>query len=207
MSPPVTSPKSKAAKDWLPLALVEDLATLDFGAFVARYTSPYYLAIILGDRESDVRFGLDEATNADGLAYRTLPSEGLLATGLGPPPAPRREQDVIRLLQDLMNGSAYVVALQKRSNAFLHFISVGRTRNHDVVLRDPSVSKFHATFALEGEKLVVKDAGSRNHTYVNDRKLAEPSELVAGDRVRFGAVNGVICSPSSLWLAAHADGV
>lgn len=191
------------AKDWLPPTLVEDLARLDFGAFSERYKAPYYLAVILDDRESDVRFGLEEASTSDGLAYRTLPGEGLMATGVGPPTTPRTEEDVVRVVRGLMSGSCYVIALQKRSNSFLHFISVGRTRNHDVVLRDPSVSKFHATFALQGDKLVLKDAGSRNHTYVNERQLQEPSELDAGDRVRFGRVSGLICSASTLWLAAH----
>jgi hypothetical protein len=52
-------------------------------------------------------------------------------------------------------------------------ITVGRTRNNDVVLPDIVVSKFHAFFKEEGGKLLLQDADSRNGTRVDDQPVAK----------------------------------
>lgn len=89
-------------------------------------------------------------------------------------------------------GEPLAVLLEKtKDNAFVRRVTVGRTSNNDVVLDDSSVSRFHAWFEREdfGEWFIA-DAGSRNGTWVQSRKLTPrtPSKLFTGHRIRIGVV-------------------
>ena len=71
-------------------------------------------------------------------------------------------------------------------------LSVGRTKENDIVIDDTNVSKHHASLALNGEgKLVVADTGSTNGTYINDERIAygKAVELFAGDKLKFGGID------------------
>jgi hypothetical protein len=73
-------------------------------------------------------------------------------------------------------------------------ITVGRTRNNDVVLPDVVVSKFHAFFKEEDGKLLLQDADSRNGTRVDDqpvaRKKASKGTVVGpGMKIGFGLLD------------------
>ena len=85
-------------------------------------------------------------------------------------------------------------------NPFQGHISVGRAANNDVVIVHPSVSKLHAHVLQdpaanpnEPTSLRVIDVGSRNGTWVDDRRMVvdQPTPLVLGSRLRFG---DVICT-------------
>jgi hypothetical protein len=72
-------------------------------------------------------------------------------------------------------------------------ITVGRTKNNDIVLADVAISKFHAFFKEEEGQYFLQDAGSRNGTFVNDgevpdKKHGKPLCVEPGALVRFGAV-------------------
>jgi FHA domain-containing protein len=79
-------------------------------------------------------------------------------------------------------------------------ITVGRTRNNDIILPDESVSKFHAFFrdGTEGAPgqpapIVLQDAGSRNGTLLDGQtvptaRAGPPSVVGPGSLVRFGVV-------------------
>jgi len=98
-----------------------------------------------------------------------------------------------------------IVALEKTERSpYSTQISVGRTRNCDVVLREPSVSKLHAHFfRLDGDhgsEWQLVDRGSANGTSVNGRRLAtDPVAVKAGDRVLFGAVDCLIADGRVLY--------
>ncbi|MCC6572564.1 MAG: FHA domain-containing protein [Planctomycetes bacterium] len=69
-------------------------------------------------------------------------------------------------------------------------VAVGRSPENDLLLVDVDgmVSRTHAVFIKRGDDYVVMDFGSRNGTYVNDKRM-EPSTTVdvkAGDTVRVG---------------------
>jgi hypothetical protein len=72
-------------------------------------------------------------------------------------------------------------------NPYPDRISLGRARNCDVVLKDPSVSKLHAHFLKNGFELV--DLGSQNGTCVNGHPLLKdrPNPLRYGDVILFGS--------------------
>ncbi|MEM9661257.1 MAG: SpoIIE family protein phosphatase [Planctomycetota bacterium] len=67
---------------------------------------------------------------------------------------------------------------------------IGRDEASDWRLTDPRVSRTHAVVTVVGEQVMLRDAGSRHGTAVNDRRL-EPGQdvpITGGDRIRFGAV-------------------
>ncbi|MGE0708592.1 MAG: FHA domain-containing protein [Planctomycetota bacterium] len=93
----------------------------------------------------------------------------------------------------LMPGDPTILPVKKREggNAFTSMITVGRAPNNDVVLHDPSVSKFHAYFTQREGGLHVIDAGATNFTKLNGAQLApnKPSAaLGSGDLLDFGDV-------------------
>lgn len=63
---------------------------------------------------------------------------------------------------------------------------VGRQRNDNhIVLVGPEISRFHAELIAEGPRVVLRDLGSANGTYVNDARVQGEQDLVPGDRVKF----------------------
>ena len=66
-------------------------------------------------------------------------------------------------------------------------LTLGRSPTCGVPLEDDAfASSLHArVFPLDGE-LWVEDLGSTNGTYLNDERLAAPTRLRRGDRVRVG---------------------
>ena len=64
-------------------------------------------------------------------------------------------------------------------------LTIGRHGENDIVLRDSSVSRHHASFIKEGENLFVTDKGSKNGTIVNGLKV-ESVRLEDGDVIRIG---------------------
>jgi hypothetical protein len=70
-------------------------------------------------------------------------------------------------------------------------VTVGRTRNNDIILADVAISKFHALLKEEEGRFWLQDAGSRNGTFLDgervpDTKNGKPLELRQGAKVRFG---------------------
>src|SRR5689334_10660328 len=66
--------------------------------------------------------------------------------------------------------------------------TIGRSPENTLVINDGNVSRVHARFRSNGNRVAVMDAGSRNGVYVNDRKLEgdEMQPLGPGDRVVIG---------------------
>ena len=60
----------------------------------------------------------------------------------------------------------------------------GRSPSSQIVLSPGSVSRQHARFRVDQERCFVADLGSRCGTFVAGGRIAEETELVAGDKVR-----------------------
>jgi len=76
---------------------------------------------------------------------------------------------------------------------FPRIVTVGRTKNNDIVMADISISKFHAFFKEEGGQWCLADAESRNGTFVEGERVlstkqGKPTTLKGGTRVKFGAL-------------------
>ena len=66
-------------------------------------------------------------------------------------------------------------------------IRVGRSKESDLVVGDRTVSRKHADLEMKVGRLILRDLGSANGTFVNDVSVSE-QPLFPGDRVRFGSV-------------------
>lgn len=89
------------------------------------------------------------------------------------------------------SGEIQIYPLVKKLNApFADMITVGRTENNDIVLKDITVSRFHAFFRQRGDEWLVCDAGSKNGTTLRGAALAPRKELPvsSNDAVRLGDI-------------------
>jgi pSer/pThr/pTyr-binding forkhead associated (FHA) protein len=102
--------------------------------------------------------------------------------------------------------SPIVRAIVKTQAAFPAMITVGRTPNNDVVLRDVEVSKFHAWFRVGDGKIELVDAGSRNGTFVGVERLPpkEPRLVSTGSLLRFGSLELTLVDAARCWDHATA---
>ncbi len=95
-----------------------------------------------------------------------------------------------------------VEVTKSRGNPYPDRISIGRARNCDVVMRDPSVSKLHGHFRVKANgKLDLVDLDSQNGTSLNGRVLsANVAECVdVGDSIVFGVLSTKLIDADSLY--------
>lgn len=69
--------------------------------------------------------------------------------------------------------------------------TVGRVDDNDFTISEPSVSSHHCEILLRGDQVFVKDLGSTNGTYVDDRKFGE-GPVKPGQKLRLGQVELMI---------------
>ncbi len=65
-------------------------------------------------------------------------------------------------------------------------VSVGRVRGNDIVLSKGNVSKHHCRLIVRGGEVFIEDLRSTNGTYVNGRKIAEPTPVSISDKIFVG---------------------
>ena len=98
----------------------------------------------------------------------------------------------------------FVFRVRRSQSSRFDFVSVGRNDGNDVVLPDPSVSRFHAFLReMPDGTLQVQDARSANGTFVGGIAVARqgvgpPVTLRSGDSIRFGDVHGNVVDAAGL---------
>jgi hypothetical protein len=103
---------------------------------------------------------------------------------------PRTAESKLSEISDIemrsQSGEAVAVTKSNR-NAFKSFITVGRARNNDIVLRAPKISKLHAQFIPDEDGCDVIDLGSANGTTINGVQLTKDQSvrLNNGDELAF----------------------
>jgi pSer/pThr/pTyr-binding forkhead associated (FHA) protein len=70
--------------------------------------------------------------------------------------------------------------------------TVGRLSSADVMIDNPSISRHHAVIVVRGDKVLVRDAGSRNGTFIDEQKVEQETEVPSTAEVRFGLVRAVM---------------
>ncbi len=73
-------------------------------------------------------------------------------------------------------------------------MTVGRSKENDLVLKDQYISNQHAKITLEEDQFFLEDLDSANGTYLNGDRLIDVVKLMNGDRVRFGQVEFLFVS-------------
>jgi pSer/pThr/pTyr-binding forkhead associated (FHA) protein len=84
------------------------------------------------------------------------------------------------------SGGATVFTLKEGENV------LGRISSCDIHVDDPSVSRNHASFKVAGDTVTVRDLGSKNHTYVDGKRITAEMTLADKTKLRFGLVDGTI---------------
>jgi FHA domain len=99
------------------------------------------------------------------------------------------------------HGLEVLPVIKAAGNPYPDRVSVGRARNCDVVMRDPSISKLHAHFRIGGPKLELVDIDSQNGTRVNGRPLAphQAAQVSNGDILLFGSVSAKLVDATALY--------
>ncbi len=64
---------------------------------------------------------------------------------------------------------------------------LGRDPDVEIFLNSPGVSRRHARITVAAGRATIEDLGSKNGTFVGERRLEGPSALHDGDRVRLGS--------------------
>ncbi len=86
--------------------------------------------------------------------------------------------------------------------------TVGRQKGCDIELIDSHISRLHATLEVSGMSLRLRDEGSENGTYVNDKKINE-TLLEAEDRVKFDEHEFIVISliqdSAATLIQSHRD--
>jgi hypothetical protein len=209
---PVTSiPKQLCPEDVLSMALTQPLAE-----FVAAFAETQFLLVKLDDPTGELEAGLaalknDQPSraqpNLNVLAFHTVVADINDASRVSP-----ANDDggvsVSELRRRLSQARHFAITVEKRvhDGSYVDRISVGRARNKDIVLRHPSVSKFHAWFERDPQgNLCVADAGSKNGTRNNasDAQARELLPVRTGDVLRFGSVEAMLCSADTLWRSVR----
>ncbi|HEY7630206.1 MAG TPA: DUF3662 and FHA domain-containing protein [Thermoleophilaceae bacterium] len=90
-----------------------------------------------------------------------------------------------RLVETPAVGRALLVGDGRRTVLSGARVVLGRSRDCDVVLDDPNVSRRHAELRRQGETWMVADLGSTNGVKVNGRRV-EHAVLKAGDEITLG---------------------
>jgi pSer/pThr/pTyr-binding forkhead associated (FHA) protein len=65
---------------------------------------------------------------------------------------------------------------------------LGRDPDLALFLDSPGVSRRHALIRIAGNEATVEDLGSKNGTFVADRRLDSATRLVDGDLIRIGSI-------------------
>jgi hypothetical protein len=101
----------------------------------------------------------------------------------------------------LGSGEPIVIPVRKeKDNAFLRRVTLGRTANNDLVIDDPSVSRFHAWFEVdEVGQWAIADAGSKNGTFIAGErfKAKRLTPLSRDTRIRFGQIEVTFLPPKA----------
>lgn len=104
----------------------------------------------------------------------------------GAVPAPEREAAVE---DEAIEGPVLVVRKGPEVGERFYIdkpeLTIGRDPEADIFLNDVTISRHHASLSLVGEKVLVRDAGSLNGTYVNG-VCVDSAELQHGDALQIG---------------------
>jgi two-component system, cell cycle response regulator len=83
--------------------------------------------------------------------------------------------------------------------------SIGRSSKNDLQIDQDSVSRIHAVFGIENGKVVVRDAGSTNGTYINDELIAGEVRMHNGDLIKIGRTIFKFIASNNIEAAYHDE--
>lgn len=177
----------------------EDALAGELGAYLlehARREGFSLLSSPLIEFETDSRLGLGQF----GIATRVVEPEDLPASGGRPDPvAPVQSgqtmvfssaQRLVEPLQESASARRPRPVLEydgRRLNLPAQGVTLGRSRECDIVVDDANVSRRHAELRPRGSAWVLSDLGSTNGTRLNGHRIERSEVVEAGDQIEVGA--------------------
>lgn len=128
---------------------------------------------------SEIRDVIADHRRKPGL-IRTVHGFGYAFQSERNPPPPQAIHDDSR--QGWLIGSTAEVALTPGENI------IGREGDGVILVKSSTVSRRHARITIDAAGGMVEDLGSKNGTYVNDRRIDSPTVVADGDQVRIGSL-------------------
>ena len=58
--------------------------------------------------------------------------------------------------------------------------------NAEIIIRDPRMSRSHASVEVFGTEYLLRDLSSGNHTYLNNQIIQQPTVMKHSDKIRMG---------------------
>jgi hypothetical protein len=147
-------------------------------------TSRPQIELMTDDRLDIGEFGiqaqlLEEEAESD--AHEVAPSAGDFGHTMVY--SPDRAARVLDAPRD--TGRALLVGEGRRSVLSGDQLTIGRSRDCEVMVADPNVSRRHAEVRRDGNHWVIADLGSTNGIKVNGRRV-DRAQLEPGDRITLG---------------------
>jgi hypothetical protein len=188
----------------LPEALVQDAVRLELEAFLERYGRAPLLLVRVAKEDTNLSTGLENLWQPSGARRPARVAPMQFTTAHDDAKAEQGKPDDFG--SDLENHVYIAAILRGKGSLGGQRVSLGRAPNNGVVLRHPTVSKFHAWLEPTGEDTVqIVDPGSSNGTSVNGVRAQSRVAVEARprDRIRFGSVETVLWSPKVLWASQN----
>lgn len=67
-------------------------------------------------------------------------------------------------------------------------LTIGRSKENDLVIDDPTVSRQHATIVQTDNEFLISDNGSSNGTFINGQRIQKETSLRNNDILKLGTV-------------------
>ena len=154
------------------------------------------------ERAAAHELGAHESASYDEAPHASVSEEWLDAapkqTAAPPPPEPKRHGETLIYSSSQRIGDAIMQARARHSSRAVLVVAgrrvlvpppgavLGRSRECDIVLEDPGVSRRHAELRPSEDGWVLLDLGSTNGVRINGRTLRGKHALQLGDRIELG---------------------
>lgn len=102
----------------------------------------------------------------------------------------------------VLGRAIYPLIPPEEDNSDQPLLRLGRHENNHVILPEGSISNLHAELNILGPgHYRIRDLGSTNGTFINDRRVPpQGEELADGDRIKMGRFEFYFLFPGSLYL-------
>lgn len=77
-----------------------------------------------------------------------------------------------KIIRNQIPQYSEVRSVEKRTDCYPEKITIGRTIVNDIQLEYTAISRFHAFFNMAEDSYYLTDVGSKNGTWVNEKRLA-----------------------------------
>ena len=97
--------------------------------------------------------------------------------------------------QPLAGRTGFSLVWGEREIALLEGENIlGRDSQAVVRFRTPKASRRHARILVAGDRALLEDLGSKNGTFLDGKKIDEPTQLVNGSEIGIGSEILILCS-------------